>query len=93
MESAIQREKALKEWHRAWKLNLIETLDPDWKDWYASICWRDHLMNNRHTHNGIPAQFSNDILLDALRLPALPFFENKFALTMTILLYFFPFLR
>jgi len=29
MESAIQREKAIKEWKRAWKLNLIEKKNPD----------------------------------------------------------------
>ncbi|HAF44130.1 MAG: GIY-YIG nuclease [Sideroxydans sp. GWF2_59_14] len=38
MESAIQREKALKEWQRAWKLKLIEENNPDWKDLYTSIC-------------------------------------------------------
>jgi putative endonuclease len=38
MESAIQREKALKEWQRAWKLKLIEEKNPDWKDLYDSIC-------------------------------------------------------
>lgn len=38
MESAIQREKALKEWQRAWKLKLIEESNPDWKDLYDTIC-------------------------------------------------------
>jgi len=38
MESAIQREKALKEWQRAWKLKLIEEFNPDWKDLYDTIC-------------------------------------------------------
>ncbi|MDP1633219.1 MAG: GIY-YIG nuclease family protein [Gallionellaceae bacterium] len=38
MESAIQREKALKEWQRAWKLKLIEENNPDWKDLYDTIC-------------------------------------------------------
>jgi len=32
MISAITREKQLKKWNRAWKLELIETLNPDWKD-------------------------------------------------------------
>lgn len=32
IESAIQREKQLKNWHRDWKLKLIEELNPDWKD-------------------------------------------------------------
>jgi putative endonuclease len=29
---AIAREKELKEWHRAWKYRLLETMNPDWKD-------------------------------------------------------------
>jgi putative endonuclease len=37
MESAIQREKRLKEWKRAWKLELIEGTNPDWKDLYDAI--------------------------------------------------------
>ncbi len=37
MESAIKREKNLKEWKRNWKLQLIETNNPDWKDLYQMI--------------------------------------------------------
>jgi len=32
MEAAIAREKALKEWHRAWKTKLIEATNPAWRD-------------------------------------------------------------
>lgn len=32
MESAIVREKRIKKWNRAWKLELIETANPDWRD-------------------------------------------------------------
>jgi putative endonuclease len=32
MESAIQREKAIKEWKRRWKLELIEKESPQWRD-------------------------------------------------------------
>ena len=32
MYSAISREKQLKRWHRAWKINLIEEKNPHWKD-------------------------------------------------------------
>ncbi|HSW37301.1 MAG TPA: hypothetical protein VLG37_02940 [Candidatus Saccharimonadales bacterium] len=31
-EEAIQREKNLKAWKRAWKLRLIEEVNPEWKD-------------------------------------------------------------
>jgi len=37
MESAILREKRLKDWKRSWKLGLIESTNPDWQDLYASI--------------------------------------------------------
>ncbi len=37
MENAIIREKRLKKWNRAWKLRLIEEMNPDWKDLYESI--------------------------------------------------------
>ena len=32
MEEAIRREKQLKEWQRAWKLRLIEQMNPEWLD-------------------------------------------------------------
>lgn len=32
MERAIAREKQLKRWHRAWKISLIESDNPDWHD-------------------------------------------------------------
>ena len=37
MESAIIREKRLKNWKRAWKLQLIESKNPDWMDLYNTI--------------------------------------------------------
>ena len=30
MELAILREKKLKNWHRDWKINLIESENPEW---------------------------------------------------------------
>ena len=32
MESAIAREKRIKKWNRAWKLELIEAGNPEWRD-------------------------------------------------------------
>ncbi len=37
MESAIQREKAIKNWKRQWKINEIENLNPDWCDLYLGL--------------------------------------------------------
>jgi len=31
-ESAFQRERQLKKWKRVWKLQLIERLNPNWRD-------------------------------------------------------------
>lgn len=37
MESAIQREKALKKWNRSWKLKIIEQENPQWQDLWLFI--------------------------------------------------------
>jgi putative endonuclease len=37
MESAIAREKTIKEWKRQWKLELIESMNPEWKDLYPEL--------------------------------------------------------
>jgi putative endonuclease len=31
-DSAFTRERQIKKWKRAWKLQLIETQNPDWDD-------------------------------------------------------------
>ena len=36
--SAISRERELKKWKRAWKIQLIEKDNPNWNDVYESIC-------------------------------------------------------
>ena len=32
MERAISREKQLKNWRRDWKINLINSVNPEWRD-------------------------------------------------------------
>jgi putative endonuclease len=39
MTTAIMREKQLKKWNRAWKLQLIERHNPEWTDlWQEIVC-------------------------------------------------------
>jgi len=37
LDSAVKREKQLKNWHREWKINLIESMNKEWKDLYPEI--------------------------------------------------------
>jgi putative endonuclease len=37
MESAIQREKSIKKWNRAWKVGLIEKSNPHWRDLFEDL--------------------------------------------------------
>ncbi len=37
MISAIAREKQLKKWNRAWKIRLIEQMNPMWRDLWEDI--------------------------------------------------------
>ncbi len=37
VEQAILREKRLKKWRRAWKIQLIEAQNPNWDDLYPAI--------------------------------------------------------
>ena len=37
VETALNREKQLKRWHRDWKINLIKEMNPEFKD--LSIDW------------------------------------------------------
>ena len=38
VNEAILREKQIKKWERAWKVQLIEKDNPHWTDLYPSIC-------------------------------------------------------
>jgi putative endonuclease len=35
--SAIQREKAIRNWKRSWKINVIEIMNPRWRDLYDDL--------------------------------------------------------
>ena len=35
--AAIRREKQLKRWSRKWKLRLIESINPGWRDLYEEV--------------------------------------------------------
>jgi len=35
--AAIQREKNIKHWSRNWKIDLIRSMNPEWKDLYNEI--------------------------------------------------------
>lgn len=37
ISAAIAREKQLKKWNRAWKIELIESSNPEWKDLWNTI--------------------------------------------------------
>jgi putative endonuclease len=37
-ETALTRERQLKKWRRAWKIRLIEEMNPYWRDLYSEIC-------------------------------------------------------
>ncbi|MEL6877283.1 MAG: GIY-YIG nuclease family protein [Pseudomonadota bacterium] len=37
IEDAIAREKAIKKWRRAWKIELIEVQNPEWRDLYEVL--------------------------------------------------------
>ncbi|MDQ3188067.1 MAG: GIY-YIG nuclease family protein [Pseudomonadota bacterium] len=34
---AIAREKRIKRWHRDWKVNLIQAMNPEWADLYETL--------------------------------------------------------
>ena len=37
VNAALQREKSIKRWKRAWKVELIEKNNPEWKDLYNEL--------------------------------------------------------
>ncbi|MCA9385216.1 GIY-YIG nuclease family protein [Candidatus Dojkabacteria bacterium] len=37
ISDALQREKVLKKWYRKWKIELIESVNSEWKDLYQDL--------------------------------------------------------
>jgi putative endonuclease len=37
LQDALERERKIKKWRRRWKIDLIESLNPDWADLYDTI--------------------------------------------------------
>ena len=37
VNDAILRERRLKRWHRSWKLELVEAMNPQWRDLYLDL--------------------------------------------------------
>ncbi|HCI63163.1 MAG TPA: excinuclease ABC subunit C, partial [Erythrobacter sp.] len=37
IEDAIAREKAMKAWKRAWKIELVEGVNPEWDDLFGVV--------------------------------------------------------
>ncbi len=37
IRNAIQREKTIKHWPRAWKMRLIHSMNPEWEDLYEVV--------------------------------------------------------
>ena len=52
VETAIRREKQLKNWHRDWKINLITQHNPEWKD--LSEDFQEMLKQVQHDSNDRP---------------------------------------
>ena len=58
IHAALEREKHLKKWNRAWKIRLIQNGNPQWKDLY------EHLVSGSPTkafpRRGIPPSGDGD---------------------------------
>ena len=51
---AIQRETRIKGWKRAWKLELIEAANPQWRDLYETLLPGAAIERTREAGNTIP---------------------------------------
>ena len=74
INSAIAREKQLKNWHRQWKIELIQVQNPNWQDLYESIlgwdaesssAWQTRMLRNYNIHLKLSQKATNSLLLKA----------------------------
>jgi putative endonuclease len=54
MSSAIHRETRLKKWQRSWKLNLINSFNPEWLDLHDKIDSTVNLVEDFATRKVLP---------------------------------------
>lgn len=52
MQNAIDREKQLKNWHKAWKWNLITAENPELKDLAADWFTEEEIVDCRRAYGG-----------------------------------------
>ena len=48
VSDAALRERRIKDWHRAWKIQLIEADNPTWEDLAVRLLGFDHLQSSGH---------------------------------------------
>lgn len=51
VQSALRREKQLKNWHRDWKINLINEFNPEWKDLSGDLLGCDDKNSDAETNS------------------------------------------
>jgi putative endonuclease len=51
---AIQREKTIKHWRRAWKVRLIHGVNPEWDDLYKTLVWSPAAIKYRRHGRACP---------------------------------------
>ncbi|HWM32313.1 MAG TPA: GIY-YIG nuclease family protein [Methyloceanibacter sp.] len=56
MPAAIKREKQIKEWKRVWKLQLIESVNPSWRDLYEDFLRKPSIVIPAQAESSTPAR-------------------------------------
>ncbi len=63
-KDALQRERTMKDWPRAWKINLVERENPDWKDLWDSLSNQpiknESLLDPGNKSRGIASRWIDD---------------------------------